>query len=184
MVMSHQLAPGMVVSIEGKLYRIESATKVAVPKRAPHIKVKMKDLDSQKVSEKNFKLNQSVQDVALMQRQLEFLYLEGNDYLFLDIDALNQVLVPKKIIQGQVQYLKEGTEIAASFYGETIFSVEVPQFLEIMVARIDREDDEASSNTLKRAILETGAELDVPKFIEPGDVIKVDTKNNEYVQRV
>ena len=70
----------------------------------------------------------------------------------------------------------------ALFYGESIFAVELPQFLEIMVVKTEGAD--ALSGTTKKAVLETGAKIDVPLFIESGDVIKVDTQANEYIQRV
>jgi len=69
------------------------------------------------------------------------------------------------------------------FYGETIFAVELPQFLEIMVVKTEGSDAARSAST-KRAVLETGAKIDVPLFIESGDVIKVDTQTNDYIQRV
>ena len=72
------------------------------------------------------------------------------------------------------------------FYGEVIFSIELPQFLELMIVKTEAigEDAMAVSNTTKKAILETGAKVDVPLFIEMGDVIKVDTQEHEYIQRV
>jgi len=185
MVTSQQLTPGMTVSVENKLYRVESAIKVTAPKGQPFIKTKLRDLGSDKVIEKNFKVGQEVKDVSLEERRLEFLYLEGKHYLFLDIGTLEQVLVPPDVIEDKVNFLKEGIELLAAFYGETIFSVELPQFLELMVAKTEPAADKNSlANTTKAAILETGATIEVPPFIEAGDVIKVDTRTQEYVQRV
>lgn len=183
MVASQQLTPGMTVSVDGKLYRIDSVTKVTAPKGQPFIKSKLRDLVTDHLIEKNFKVGQEVKDVALEERRLEYLYLEGKAYLFLDIGSLDSVLVPPEVIGDTVQFLKEGTEIQANFYGETIFSVELPQFLELMVAKTD-SDKNALANSTKEAILETGAVIRVPPFIEAGDVIKVDTRTQEYIQRV
>ena len=113
MTTSNQLTPGMTLSINGKIYRVESCLKVTVAKGVPFIKTKLKDLLSEEVVEKNFKLNQSIQDVNLIERRLEFLYLEGKDYLFPDVGNLEQVLVPAQIIGDKVNYLKEGIEIKA-----------------------------------------------------------------------
>jgi len=96
MALSNHITPGMTLSISGKLYRVESSVKVTVAKGTPFIKTKLKDLTSQELVEKNFKLNQTINDVSLVERRLEFLYPEGNDYLFLDIDNLDQVLVPSE----------------------------------------------------------------------------------------
>ncbi len=172
----------MVLNISGKLYRVETSVRVTVPKGTPFIKTKLKDMASGKVSERNFKLNQAIADVALEERALEFLYLEGKSYLFLDLGNLEQVLVPPDVVGGSAQYLKEGVQLKASFYGDTVFTIELPQFLELMVTKT--EFGENSANNAKMAILETGARIEVPPFVEAGDVIKVDTKTDEYIQRV
>ena len=175
----------MILSVDGKIYRVESAVKVTVAKGVPFVKTKLKNLMSDDLVEKNFKLNQPVEEVSLTERRLEFLYLEGKNYLLLDIGNLEEVLVPASVIGDKVNYLKEGTEIKAIFYGETIFSVELPQFLEIMVVKTEAAESKAAvSNANKSAILETGAKISVPMFVETGDIIKVDTHTNEYIQRV
>lgn len=183
MVLSNQIAQGMTISIGGKLYRVESRVKVTVPKGTPFIKAKLRDLNTQEIIEKNFKLDQEIKDVALTERRLEFLYLEGKDFLFLDTHNLDQVLIPAKVVGNKANYLKEGVDLNASFYGETIFSVELPQFLELMVSKTDAAKG-SSSNGGRVATLETGAKIEVPPFIEVGDIIKVDTTSDEYVQRV
>jgi elongation factor P len=185
MATSNQLTPGMTVSVDDKIYRVESCVKVTVAKGVPFIKTKLKNLMTEEVVEKNFKLNQPIQDVSLVERRLEFLYLEGKDYLFLDIGSLEQVLVPAEIIGDKINYLKEGTELKAMFYGDSIFSVELPQFLELMVVKTEAAESAVQvANANKIAILETGAKIDVPLFVESGDIVKVDTATNEYIQRV
>lgn len=186
MVASSQIIPGMIVSIGKQLYRVESSVKVAVTKGSPFIKTKLRSLSTNKVSEKNFKPDQSIKEVALEQRTLEFLYADGKEFLFLDINNLEHVTVPSDIVSGAVDFLKEGTQLSASFYGETVFAVELPQFLELMVASTSADEDSKVpvANTVRQAVLETGARMDVPPFIEAGDIIKVDTKTSEYIQRV
>jgi elongation factor P len=185
MATSNQLAAGMTISLNGRIYRVESCVKVTAAKGVPFVKAKLKDIISDEMVEKSFKLGQPIQDVSLEEKRLEFLYLEGKDYLFLDIGQLEQVLVPAKVIADKVQYLKEGVEIKAMFYGPTIFAIELPQFLELMIARTE-EGHLAShvANATKWGILETGARVEVPLFVEAGDVIKVDTQTGEYIQRV
>lgn len=185
MVTSNQITPGMVVSLEEKLYRVESSVKVTLAKGKPFIKIKLRNLLTDKVVEKNLPVGQEVKDVTLERRRLEYLYLEGKNYLFLDTGNLEQVLVSPEIIGDQVNFLKEGVEVEATFYGDTIFAIELPQFLELMVAKTESAPEErAMTNATKEAVLETGASIQVPRFIEPGDVIKVDTRNREYIQRV
>lgn len=185
MVQSNQISPGMTLNIEGKLYRVESSVKVTVPKGTPFIKTKLRALATNKVLEKNFKPNVDVKEVSFEERRLEFLYIEGKDYLFLDYKTLEQVLVPFNVVGDKTNYLKEGIDVTASFYGDTVFAVELPQFLEIMVAKTEGDEEHSPlSNATKVAILETGAKIEVPSFIEVGDIIKVDTRTNEYIQRI
>lgn len=185
MVASNQLTPGMTVTINGKLYRVESSVKVTVPKGSPFIKTKLRDLESAQVVEKNFKPNQDIDEVQLQERRLEYLYPEGKQYLFLDIGNLEHVFVPSPIIGSKVNYLKEGIEIKAQMFGTAIFSVQLPQFLELMVVGTETgSDGPRGSTSSKVAQLETGAKLEVPPFIEVGDIIKVDTESEEYIQRV
>lgn len=182
MTTANQITPGMTLNIDGKIFRVESSVKVTAPKGAPFIKTKLRNLITDETIEKNFKLEQVVQEVSLLERNLEFLYPEGKEYLFLDIGNLEQVLVPSGILSDKVDYLKEGIQVKAMFYGETIFALELPQFLEIMVVKT--EGVESADQPTKKAVLETGAKIDVPLFIESGDVIKVDTQTNDYIQRV
>ncbi len=181
MTTANQITPGMTLNLEGNIYRVESSLKVTVPKGTPFIKTKLRNLIDDEVIEKNFKLDQIIQEVSLIERTLEFLYPEGKDYLFLDIGNLDQVLVSLKVLADKVHYLKEGIQVKAMFYGDSIFGVELPQFLEIMIVKTEPA---AIGATTKKAVLETGAKVDVPLFIESGDVIKVDTQVGEYIQRV
>ncbi|MDN3508511.1 MAG: elongation factor P [Candidatus Neptunochlamydia sp.] len=182
---SNQISPGTTLSLDGKIYRVETSLKVTVAKGVPFIKTKLKNLMSDEVIEKNFKLGQAIEEVTLIERRLEFLYLEGKDYLFLDIDELDEVLVSTDVVGDKVNYLKEGIQIKAMFYGETIFSVELPQFIELMIVKLEDSKSKISvSPASKISILETGAKVEVPLFIEVGDIIKVDTHIGEYVQRI
>lgn len=185
MASNKQITPGMTISLNGKLYRVDSCVKVTVPKGTPFIKAKLRDLTSDQLIERNFKPDQPVNDVSLVERRLEYLYLEGKDYLFLDIGNLEQVLIPATVIGDRVNYLKEGVELKGAFYGDTIFSVELPQFLELMVSKTENDKSvKGERGSVRMAILETGAKVEVPPFIEVGDIIKVDTKADEYIQRV
>lgn len=179
------ITTGMTISFGGKLYRIESSIKVTVPKGTPFIKCKLRDLHTNELVEKNFKPNQTVTEVTLTERNLEFLYPEGKDYLFLDIDILEQILIPMSVIGNKMNYLKEGIDVKAQFYGDVIYTVELPQFLELMVSKTEEVDEKKMlSNATKSAVLETGAAIEVPLFITVGDIVKVDTRTDEYIQRV
>lgn len=181
MTTANQITPGMTLNMDGKIFRVESSVKVTVAKGTPFVKTKLRNLVTEEVIERNFKLDQIVQEVSLLERALEFLYPEGKEYLFLDIGNLENVLVPANVLAEKVHYLREGIQVKAMFYGDTIFGIELPQYLEIMVVKTENA---SGGGTTKKAVLETGAKVDVPLFIEGGDVVKVDTHLGEYVQRV
>ena len=185
MVISNQLSPGMIISLKKELYRIESAVKVMVENGEPFIKTCLKNLNSDKIIDKNFKLNQPVKEVDIVEKQLEFLYPEDTGYAFLDTETLDIILVPSKIVAENINYLKAGIKLKATICEDKIFSVELPQFLELMVVSTETLDgDIVVSNATKVAVLETGAKIDVPVFVEEGDVVKVDTVTEEYIQRI
>lgn len=184
MVTNTQITPGMVISLSGNLFRVDSCIKVTA-KGPPFLKVKLRNLINDEVIEKNFKPDQEVEEVFLQERDLEYLYLENKDYLFLDIDRLDNIAVAPNVIGSKMNFLKEGVQVKATFYGETVFSVELPQFLEIMVSKTEESNEKITvSNATKVATLETGAKIQVPMFVEVGDIVKVDTTSGEYIQRI
>lgn len=185
MVLASQLTSGMTIMMVKKPYRVESAVKVTAQKANPFVKVKMRNLLSQEVVEKNFRPSQELEEVALEEHRLEYLYPEGKDHVFLDIGTLDVMKVPKEVIGRKVHYLKEGIEVKGSCFGSTIFAVDLPQFLELMVSSIETKEETGKQGGGARiAVLETGASVEVPPFIDVGDVIKVDTRLEEYIQRV
>lgn len=184
MVANSQITPGMIISIKGDLFRVDSCIKVSA-KGPAFLKTKLRNLITDEVVEKNFKPTQEVDEVFLEERELEFLYPENKDYLFLDIERLDNIAVPPTVIGTKMHFLKEGVPIKAVFYGDTVFSVELPQFLEIMVSKTEESKEKITvSNATKVATLETGAKIQVPMFVEVGDIVKVDTTTGEYIQRI
>ena len=185
---SNQMTPGVMINLDEKIYCVESAVKVKVAegKGNPFIKTRLKDLVTGEMIEKNFGEGQVISEVHLEERVMEFLYIEGKGYLFIDINTLEQILIPKEIIGDRINYIKEGIQVKAKFYGDNIFSIELPQFLELMVVKTSANDTlpQQLSGSLKPAYLETGAKINVPSYIEAGDIIKVDTTSNECIQRV
>lgn len=184
MVAANQLTPGLVISIGKKMYEVESSVKVTVAKGTPFIKAKLREMENDKIVEKNFKPDQQVQEVTFEEQPLEFLYPENKAFLFLNTNTFDQVLVPQAVIGDKVNFLKEGVDLTASFSGDAVYSVDLPQFLELMIAETEEEDEGPLASETKMAILETGAKIQVPPFIEVGDMVKVDTKTGEFIQRV
>ncbi len=190
MTLAKQISAGVTLSIEGKdgdeIFYVKSApVPVTVAKGNPLLKVTLINLKTNEEVEKKFKPDQTVQEVTQVERVLEYLYPEGNEYLFLDIWNLQKVPVPADVLIDAVHFLKEGIQITAKFYGHMIFSCDLPQFLELMVVKTEGGDQSNSASSTKIAHLETGAKIAVPLFIESGDMLKVECKAKEpYVQRI
>lgn len=185
MVQSNQLTVGMMILIKNKLYKVVSVAKVSGPKGDVFIRAEVKDHESETVIEKNFKSGQDVQEVSFENKTLEFLYPENESYLFLDIGNYEKVCISKPVMKDKFLFLKAGVSLTAVMYGGSVFSVELPPFLELMVSKTDFPgDDLPLTGGNKKALLETGVEVLVPPFVEIGDVIKVDTRTSEYIQRV
>lgn len=186
MVASYQLTSGSFVQLDKGVYRVEGVHKTSTKVDSP-IKLGLRDLKTDKSLEKEISANQEIKEVKLDQRNLEFLYQEKSDFLFLDTDKLDQHLIDKLIVGSKSLFLKEGVDVIAFFYEGKVVGLELPQFLELMVEDVAEEGSEEenfSTHSTKTVILETGAKMQVPQFIEVGDVIKVDTKSQEYIQRV
>lgn len=185
MATSNQITPGMTISVGKKIYRVESSTRVNPSRGAAFVKTKLRDILTDKLIEKNFKLDQEIKEVSVEERSLEYLYPEGKNHLFLDINSLENVEVATSILADKINFLKEGVVVTAMFYGDAVFSIELPLFLELMVVKTEASSEKVTvSNSTKKAVLETGAEIDVPLFVETGDIVKVDTHQKEYIQRV
>lgn len=186
MVLASQIVPGMIVSLAKKVYRVEQMAKASgASKAAQFIKCKLRDLDSDEVIEKNFKPTQELEEVKLQEHKLEFLYLEGRASVFLDTATLELVRVADTVIGSKLHFLKEGIEVKALCYKTAAFSIELPQFLELMVSSMESDDRSGKFGRGARvATLETGAKIEVPPFIDVGDIVKIDPKTEEYIQRV
>jgi len=184
-VISKPITTGMIISVTKKLYQVESCTKVSVAQKSPFIRAELRNIRTDEVIEKNFKVGQNVNGITLEDKKLEFLFFEDKGYLFLDIDTFDKVWIKPDDIGQQAAYLKEGIEVKSSFYGEEAVNIVFPQFLELMISQIESEEEDIfASDVMQKAVLETGAVVEVPQFIKVGDIIKIDTTSGEYIQRV
>jgi elongation factor P len=116
---------------------------------------------------------------------MQFLYRSGDDYVLMDLDTYDQMTLAPQQIGGGVKYLKEGLGVAVVMHASRIIGVELPDVVELQIADTDPglRGDTASGGS-KPATLETGVVVDVPLFLNPGDVVRVDTRSDQYLGRV
>lgn len=181
------LLPGMMIRLDQDVYRVESSVRVAIAKGVAVMKTRLLHMTTEESLERNFKMDEVIEEVKLSERKFEYLYFDQGKHLFLDVVDLNVVAVSPEVIGENVNYLKEGVHVVAKLYGDHVYSIELPQFLELMVARVEEGQVTASASITHNeniAVLETGAKIAIPSYVDSGDHIKVDTTKNEFIQRV
>ncbi len=147
--------------------------------------VKMRDLKSGRLYEHKFRSNDDVEFIRLERRPYQYLYNDGDLFYFMDVETYEQIPVSKELVGDQIKFLKENQVVDLAFDGEEVIAVELPPHVNLRVVKTEpgvRGD--TVTNVQKPATLETGATIQVPIFINEGDVVRVDTRTGEYIERV
>jgi elongation factor P len=178
---------GLCIEYNGQLFSIVNFQHVKPGKGAAFVRTKLKNLKTGKVIENTFNSGVKIDVVRIERRQYQYLYKDEQGYNFMHSETFEQVSIPEELVDNP-GLLKEGNTVEICFHAEmeTPLTLELPPFIELEVTYAEPADkgNTASSTALKRATLETGAEIMVPLFINTGDVIKVDTRDNSYSERV
>lgn len=177
---------GMVLLLDGELYAIAYFQHVKPGKGGAFVRTKLKNVLSGAVIEKTFRAGEKVEEVRLVRRPVHYSYTDSHFYYFMDEETYEQIPLPAETIgDDQLAYLKENMVCEALTRDGQPISVELPYFVELEVTETEPgvRGDTAQGGT-KPAKLETGAIVQVPLFIEIGDVIKVDRREAKYLERV
>ena len=172
--------------MDGKLYFCIDFLHVKPGKGNTIMRTTLKDVVSGRVLEKRFNIGEALEDVRVERRPYQYLYLEGEDYIFMNQETFDQIPIAKDLITG-VQYMKEGdvVEVVSDADTNTILYAEMPVKTTLRVTHSEPGiKGDTATNTLKPATLETGVEIRVPLFIEEGELVLVDTRDGSYLQRV
>lgn len=185
MISTNDLRPGIIIDLDGTLYLIVTAQHVKPGKGSAFVRVKMKKLSDGSTIEQTFRAGEKVQRAYLETKQMQYLYSDGEHFVFMDTDTYEQVTLSGDIMTDVQQWLKEGMMVNVQFYQGKAVGIEVPTFVELEVVETEPgvRGDTAQGGS-KPAKLETGAVVQVPLFITEGDIIRVDTRTGEYVERV
>lgn len=177
---------GMVLEIDGQLFQITYFQHVKPGKGGAFVRSKLKNVLSGAVIDKTWTAGERVTDVRLERRSVQYSYVDGELYHFMDMETYDDIPLNADIIgEDQLKYLKEGMECSGLTHHDKIIMVELPAFVELEVVETEPglKGDTASGGT-KPAKLETGAVVQVPLFIEIGDVLRVDRREDKYLTRV
>ena len=177
---------GLVLEIEGTLYQIVYFQHVKPGKGGAFVRTKLKNILTGAVIDRTYNAGERVTDVRLERRPIQFSYVDGHFYHFMDMQTYDDIMLNEDVIgASQLRYLKEGMECEGLVHDGRVLQVELPVFVELTVTRTDpgTRGDTATGGT-KPAQLETGATVQVPLFIEEGQVIRVDRREDKYLTRV
>jgi elongation factor P len=181
----NELRSGVTFELDGELFKVVEYSHHKPGRGKATIRTRVRNLRTDAMLEKSFISGDKVQDVRLDYRQCQFLYTDGEMYHFMDTDTYEQPALPAEAIGEAVNYLKENMEVKLTFYGNEPLDIDLPTTvdLEIVEAEMAVKGDTATGAT-KSVTTETGLNVQVPLFVEQGDVIRVDTRSGEYVTRV
>lgn len=176
---------GMTLQLEGALYTITYFQHVKPGKGGAFVRTKLKNVLTGAVLERTFRSGEKIEEVRLEHRPVQYSYADGNLFYFMDQETFEIVPLSEDVIgEDQLRYLKENMECEGLVHNDRIISVELPYFVELEIVKTDPgvRGDTAQGGT-KPAKLETGAVVQVPLFLNEGDVIRVDRREDKYLER-
>lgn len=181
----NQFKVGVTILLDSEVFQIIETEHVKPAKGSAFVRTKLKNLQSLSLIDRTFRGQDSAEEAFVEQRKLQYLYSSGDVYHFMDQENYEQIAISKDALGQGTKFLKDNLEVAGFFYKDQILNVLMPNFIELTVTETEPgvRGDTAKSGT-KPAKVETGANLQVPLFINPGDKIKVDTRSGSYVERV
>jgi len=176
---------GLVLNLEGQLWTITEFQHVKPGKGPAFVRTTLKNVMTGKVVDKTFNAGVKVETETVDKRDMTFLYKDGADFVFMDGDTFDQITVPSQTVGDVANFLLENQEAMVAQNEGVVLFVELPASVELLVSHTDPglQGDRSTGGT-KPATLETGAEINVPLFLNTGDKIKVDTRDGRYLGRV
>lgn len=185
MISTSEFKNGLTVKLDGQLFQIIEFQHVKPGKGGAFVRTKLRGLMTGNVLERTFRAGDKIEDAFIEYKKLQFMYSTGEEYHFMEEKTYEQFQLSGEQLGDVTHYLKENMTVNASFYEGKLMSVEAPMFVELKVIEADPglKGDTAKSGT-KSVKLETGYAIQVPLFIEMGDVLKIDTRTGGYVERV
>ncbi|WP_222263577.1 elongation factor P [Modestobacter marinus] len=185
MATTNDLKNGIVLNLDGQLWTVTDFQHVKPGKGGAFVRTTLKNVLSGKVVDKTFNAGTKVETATVDKRNMSFLYRDGTDFVFMDLETYDQIHVPAETVGGGADYLLENTEAIVAVHEGTPLYVELPVTMELVVEHTDPglQGDRSTGGT-KPATLETGAQIQVPLFISTGEKLKVDTRDGRYLGRV
>ncbi len=185
MAKTQDLRNGSIIKFNGENCTVIENDHIKPGKGPAYIQVKMRNLRTGKHYEHRFNSGASIDLVRVERLTYQYLYRDGSSLIFMNKENYDQIPVEKEAISGNIGFLKENEDVQIAFEGDIVLSVDLPQHVNIRIAQTDPGyKGDTATNVLKPATLETGAVVQVPLFINEGDMIRIDTKTGSYIERI
>ena len=175
---------GSTFELDGNVVTIVEFQHVKPGKGAAFVRAKIKNVMSGAVTERTFNPSDKYQEAFIERREMQYLYNDGDLYYFMDNETFEQIPINSSVLGDNFKFVKENMVCKVLSYKGSVFGVEPPLFVELLVTQTDAGfKGDTATNATKPATLETGAEIKVPLFIEEGEKIRIDTRTGEYLER-
>lgn len=185
MIDVNELKKGVTFEIDGQLFKVLDYHHNKTGRGNATIRIKARNLRNGNTIEKTFNSGERVQDVRLEYHNVQFLYSDGDLFHFMDTETFDQPAIPRDVIGEVASFLKDGVEAKLTLFNNEPLDVELPTTVDLLVTKAESAvRGDTATGVTKKVIVETGAEVSTPSFVEEGDIIRVDTRTGEYVTRV
>jgi elongation factor P len=183
-IQATRLKKGMLVKMDQDLFRVLELQHVTPGNLRGFVRVKLRNIRSGTLSDQKLRSEDSIERATLDEREMQYLYHDGDDYYFMDTSSYEQIHISSEALGESVNYLKPEMTINVEFYGSEPVGIELPQTVDLKVVEtVPGIKGATASNQIKPATLETGLVVQVPPFINTGDSIRVNTETGEYLAR-
>jgi elongation factor P len=183
-VSTNDLRNGMSLDLPEGLFNVVEFQHVKPGKGGAFVRTKLKNVRSGAVIERTYRADEKLEQAIIDKRDMQFLYRDGADFVFMDTTSYEQMTATPALLGDAPNYLKEGDEANLQMYNDEIVGVDLPASVELTVAETEPGiQGDRVSGARKPATLQTGLVVQVPLFVNTGDVIKVDTRSGEYLTR-
>lgn len=185
MISTNDFRTGQTIVWNNNIWSVVEFMHVKPGKGSAFVRTKLRNLEKGNIIETTFRAGEKLAVANVEKKEMQYLYKTGDRITFMDTGTYDQLEVGEDAIGTQVKYLKEGTNIMVLFYDGKIIGVDLPAHVELKVTETPpgvRGDTAAGNN--KPATLETGAQVMVPFFVDTGDIVRIDTRDNKYIDRV
>ena len=185
MATTNDLKNGLVLNLEGQLWQVVEFQHVKPGKGPAFVRTKIKNVLSGKTVDKTFNAGLKVDTATVDRRDMQYLYKDGEDFVFMDVKTYDQAFVSEAVVGDAATFLLENQEVIVAFHDDAPLFVEMPASVVLTISHTEPglQGDRSSAGT-KPATVETGAEIQVPLFLNTGDRVKVDTRSGSYISRV